>query len=503
MKKGWMLSLLLLIPTVLAEVDVFGKVLDFATLSAIDSADKLVGITRILFGILLFTIYFALLTAVSGSGKELKFLTERKHVMIISLILSLISAIFIPSTVLLVSGSGLAMLISVLLVGGPVLGMIYVMWKFPEEDTKKSYIVKLVLSAILLWVVYVMKDSFNGAPLNYVSEDILKYTLMFIDYVIIAVWAMVVYYVIKMFSMNNEDADNQWKERSQNLGAVLRKGMDKSKRQDYIKFLKSFTVKLIKNLDQAEEAIIHDDNKKAAKIFDNSKREIHSNLLRIRRNVKNLFLKEQIKSDKFDLSKLDEHYQDLENKFTEEKKLTELNHPQDKDKIIDKIDKMRVHLGEILTWINNFVNEVDEHYQEKIEKEEQAKRDAEKRKAEEEKKKQEEEKEKEQEKNDHKEELKGFIAYMKELLKIKPSENNLQECNEKIGIIINMFQRKVFPSLNNCGIKVSEITKFRLMYNQFLTQIEAKRDSEGDTVDFFKDYKSILEKLIKELEKII
>tara|TARA_B100000315_G_C14043172_1_gene348511 strand:- start:107 stop:334 length:228 start_codon:yes stop_codon:yes gene_type:complete len=67
-----------------------------------------------------------------------------------------------PANVLLAVGAGWATAISLILVGGPVLGIGYVLWNLDkwlelESDTRGSVMFKLALCLILFWILSAMK----------------------------------------------------------------------------------------------------------------------------------------------------------------------------------------------------------------------------------------------------------------------------------------------------------------------------------------------------------
>tara|TARA_Y100000310_G_C20667471_1_gene808406 strand:- start:1672 stop:2196 length:525 start_codon:yes stop_codon:yes gene_type:complete len=165
MKKKWILFLFVLLavlPVVLGGTldNVWNKILDFGRLDFLGISDGslVTAFTRILIGIMLFTIFFASLSTFVGGRIGM----NRGQSGVVAAILAIISAIFMPANVLLAVGAGWATAISLILVGGPVLGIGYVLWNLDkwlelESDTRGSVMFKLALCLILFWILSAMK----------------------------------------------------------------------------------------------------------------------------------------------------------------------------------------------------------------------------------------------------------------------------------------------------------------------------------------------------------
>ncbi len=168
MKKKWMLIGLLstlIIPGALASVEstiqnVWFRILNIGNLSFLNISDGYVvaAFTRILIWILMFTVFFALTTSLGGSGKSLSFL-KRNHALVISFVIATIAAIFLPAQILLATGTGWATAIALILIGGPIVGIAYMLWKIPGEghETKFTVVVKLILCLLMFWILSAMK----------------------------------------------------------------------------------------------------------------------------------------------------------------------------------------------------------------------------------------------------------------------------------------------------------------------------------------------------------
>ena len=165
MGKKWLIPsiMLLAMPTVMAAGtanDIWNKVLSVGNLTFLGMSDGsiVVAFTRLLIWVLLFTIFFAVLTGLGGAQgtAPMKFF-NRGQAGVLAGIIATIATIFMPAQVLLATGAGWATIIALLLVGGPVVGLGYLLLTFPEKDTKGTVLLKLVLCLLLFWVLSVMK----------------------------------------------------------------------------------------------------------------------------------------------------------------------------------------------------------------------------------------------------------------------------------------------------------------------------------------------------------
>lgn len=171
MKKSWLLSLsfLLGLPIVYADVgstlnNVWTKILNIGNLGFLGPSNdwQLIGFTRILIWIAVFTIFFAVITTFKGKdGKGVLGFFNKNQALVIAGVIATISAIFLPAEVLLATGKGWATLVSFVLIGLPVAGIAYILWKIPFDgspDTKGTIFLKLILCIILFWILTVMKN---------------------------------------------------------------------------------------------------------------------------------------------------------------------------------------------------------------------------------------------------------------------------------------------------------------------------------------------------------
>ena len=166
MKKSWLFTLmsLLLIPTALADIgqtlkNVWWKVLSIGDLSFLGLSDGsvVVAITRILIWILMFTVFFAVINFFSGDSGALSFL-KKNHAVVVAAAIATIAAIFLPAQVLLATGTGWATAIALILIGGPIVGIAYLLWKIPfeGEETRFTVLLKIALCLLLFWILTAM-----------------------------------------------------------------------------------------------------------------------------------------------------------------------------------------------------------------------------------------------------------------------------------------------------------------------------------------------------------
>ena len=132
MKKGVfviIVTLLLSLPTVLAQGilgRVWNKIISFGNLSFLGIGDSSIvaGFIRVLLNFLVFTIFYALMVNI----RPLPFI-KPNQAGVIAVILGIITAIFIPTGAILALGSVWALLFSLILIGGPVVGIFYLLFK--------------------------------------------------------------------------------------------------------------------------------------------------------------------------------------------------------------------------------------------------------------------------------------------------------------------------------------------------------------------------------------
>jgi hypothetical protein len=168
MNRKWVTGLftLLSIPFVAAEEsmlqNIWYKFLSVGNLSFLGLSDGsiVVAFTRLLIWIFVFTIFFAVITVFGGrTGTALGFL-NRGQAMVVAFVIATITAIFIPAAVLLATGAGWATIVSLLLVGAPIVGIGFMIFRIPgwmPGNPRVAIFLQFLLSILLLWILMVMK----------------------------------------------------------------------------------------------------------------------------------------------------------------------------------------------------------------------------------------------------------------------------------------------------------------------------------------------------------
>lgn len=167
MKKTWVLALMLLlfVPSVLAAGNLLGdawhKILYMGGLGFLNIGPDVavVAFVRLLIWIFIFTVFFAVITSFGkGANNVLGFL-NRGQAGVIAAVIATIAAIFLPADVLLATGTSWATAIALLLIGGPIVGLAWLCWKFPGSgnETKATVTLKIILCLLLLWILTAVK----------------------------------------------------------------------------------------------------------------------------------------------------------------------------------------------------------------------------------------------------------------------------------------------------------------------------------------------------------
>lgn len=168
MKKVWLFPFLLTIasPFALAQVrgpvelvgDIWQIVLSFGQLQFLGLQSEAVvsGITRLLLWLLIFTIIYAVTRWDNRTIRDsvIGHLT-RGQATVVAFVIATIAAIFLPVQVLLAVGAGWGTIVSLILIGGPLLGVGIFLWTNP--NTPGWIILKIVTCILLLWILEVMK----------------------------------------------------------------------------------------------------------------------------------------------------------------------------------------------------------------------------------------------------------------------------------------------------------------------------------------------------------
>lgn len=127
--------------------EIWEKILWFGTLGFLGDYDGgMVGFMRILIFILVFGLIYTASGAVPG--------LNRNVAIVVSLILSIMSVLFIPNSILIGVGAAYATIVSVILIGAPIVGGYLLFRAIPEEHRLARITVLLLLLLVLIAVKY-------------------------------------------------------------------------------------------------------------------------------------------------------------------------------------------------------------------------------------------------------------------------------------------------------------------------------------------------------------
>ena len=160
---------LMIVPLAAADLtDTLGnvgtKIISLGSLGFLGLSDSaaVIGLTRILIWILVFTLIYVLLKGL-GSKKDAQMgvlsFFNNSQAMVVAAVLATIAAIFLPGTVLAATGTSWALVIAFILIWLPIVGIAFLLWKIPwdGDDTKFTVFLKFILCLVLFWVLTAMK----------------------------------------------------------------------------------------------------------------------------------------------------------------------------------------------------------------------------------------------------------------------------------------------------------------------------------------------------------
>ena len=249
----WLIASLFALPLVSAagplEVakGAWNKILTIGNLSFL-GVDGLVAFTRILLAILIFAVFFSVMSFLGAGGgserKTFQFL-KRNQAMVIAAVLAIISAIFLPAAAILAVGAGWATAVGLILIGAPIIGLWYVLWKFPgkdqtgkDQETKGTALLKLLISMLLFWILSAMNSSLQRElGVNIGLATVAGTMANFIAWALFIVSIMIIYYIVKFFmtsSENAEEKDKQWQESGEAMRKWVGKKIDDQKTKEEI-----------------------------------------------------------------------------------------------------------------------------------------------------------------------------------------------------------------------------------------------------------------------------
>ena len=162
------LATMLSLPLALADgvtdtlLSVWDKIISVGSLSVLGLSDGAVvtGLTRILIWVLMFTIFFSVMTGLGGKSGSAPFrFFSRGQAGVIAAVIATISAIFMPDVVLGATGVGWATAVSLFLIGGPIVGLGALLHYIPGKgnETKLTVTIKFLLCLLMFWILSAMK----------------------------------------------------------------------------------------------------------------------------------------------------------------------------------------------------------------------------------------------------------------------------------------------------------------------------------------------------------
>jgi hypothetical protein len=132
--------------------NVWDAVLDIGMLKflKISSENALSGFMRLMIGILVFTLIFE-------ATRLLGDYANRNARVVVAVIISIISVIFMPKKILLAIGSTYSIIVSIIMIGVPVAAGFYALYRIPS-DNRWQVGMKVFILGILLWIMFVVRD---------------------------------------------------------------------------------------------------------------------------------------------------------------------------------------------------------------------------------------------------------------------------------------------------------------------------------------------------------
>ena len=299
MKKSWWLFALTLgIPAVYAgPLDVlegaWQKFLSVGSLSFIGISGT-VPFTRILIWILSFTLFFAVITGLGAAQQKPFGFFKRTQAIVVAAVLATISAIFLPASAILAVGAGWATAVGLLLIGGPVFGYWYLIWKWPgkDQETKMTVIIKLILSLILFWVLSAMNNEVKivgPSP----SPSVAGTMAQFLSWALFIVSLMIIWYIVKIFWVTTPEEkakqEQEWGEKGAAVRGKLKEWAGKKeveeqmdRKKDLTSPVKDYVIKAMSGLSEVEDSLNDLKGDKAKRQID----EVQDNLRKAVRSCK-------------------------------------------------------------------------------------------------------------------------------------------------------------------------------------------------------------------------
>ena len=181
---------------------VFDTIISIGSLSflGIPGGNDVTSFLRILMFILTLTIYFAGLTAANGF---LRIFTKNIAI-VISVILAIISTIFIPPAVLIASGAAFGTLISVLLLAAPILAILAIIFLLPDRPCF-WWLIKLLIAIVLYWVS-TQTSNYLADPAFSFSSSVATNLASLWEWVLLVEFLIILYLIFKLLSCGDSES---------------------------------------------------------------------------------------------------------------------------------------------------------------------------------------------------------------------------------------------------------------------------------------------------------
>lgn len=360
-KSWWLLTLILGLPLAYAgpgEVlgGVWQKILSAGNLDFIGISGT-VPFTRILIWILTFTLFFAVITGMGAAQQKPFGFFKRNQAIIVSAVLATISAIFLPASAILAVGAGWATAIAFLLIGGPIFGFGYLIWKWPGKgkETRITVIIKLILSMLLFWILSAMNNEVKvvgPAP----SPSVVGSMANFLAWALYIVSLMIIWYVIKIFWVATPEERAKQEQEYGEKGAAMRELLstkwkqkeaeeEMGRRKDLTSPVRDYVVKAMTGLGEVENSLHDLKGDKARRQI----QEVQENIKKAIRSA-NMLLRNLEAEDRDDVVKVINFLQATQKGFLEEVKdkiPQTINSRVDIRDILDKFEELRGSLGNV------------------------------------------------------------------------------------------------------------------------------------------------------------
>ncbi len=215
----FLLLALMVVPSVLAQVgvspfekigDVFGKISDFGSLEWLlgnTGEGRLVGFLRILIAIVTYSLIYMGITMLNDKVSSLEI--PKGTAVTISVVMSIVSAIFMPGVVLMAIGAAYSSAIAFILLGSVIGAGLYLLYG-TDTESKVMALSKLLGVLFLWWLIFNMEDAIvNSGYVALGPGSGFDHWFNFLSpYLITMLVLSLIIYLFKVFSLGSSDSDS-------------------------------------------------------------------------------------------------------------------------------------------------------------------------------------------------------------------------------------------------------------------------------------------------------